>query len=281
MRKLVLLFILGFVRPALGLTDGDLSAVRFEQHPGAQISPSLTFRDENNRLFRLGDHFGKQPTVLVLGYYRCPMLCSFINDGVIETLQDLRFTAGRDFQVLNVSIDPSEDAHDAAAKKSQNLRRYGRPGAAEGWHCLVGDAPSIAELANAVGYRYAYDPGTRQFAHPSGIVVLTPDGKISRYLFGVKFDATELRDALVAARDGKSSSIISQVLLLCYHYNPITGKYGGLVLSILRIGGVATVLGLIGMVLAMAARDRRSRRFAAVSSKSAARPAPLSGAPYP
>ena len=237
------------------LTPGDLSRVTFEQHPGQQLSHDLVFRDENDRLFRLGNQFGKQPTILVLGYYRCPMLCTLINDGLIRALQELPLSVGRDFQVVDVSIDPTEKAAAAAAKKSEYLRQYGRSGAGDGWHFLVGDKPSITKLADTVGFRYAYDPEIQQYAHPSGIVVLTPEGRISRYIFGVKFDAKELGDALLAAKKGKSSSIISQVFLLCYHYNPITGKYGGLILSILRIGSVGFLAAIALWIFSMTRRS--------------------------
>ncbi len=239
--------------PALG--PNDLSRLTFDQHPGQQISPDLVFRDENNRPFRLGDHFSNQPTILVLGYYRCPMLCTMINDGLIGALQNLRESVGRDFQVIDLSIDPGDTAFAAAAKKALYLRRYGRGGAAEGWHCLVGDKNSIAQLANEVGFRYAYDPQIQQFAHPSGLIVLAPGGKISRYIFGVTFEPKAILDAIAAARRGDSGSILSQLVLLCYHYNPITGKYGGLILSILRIGSVGFVV-LIGWWVFTMARSR-------------------------
>jgi protein SCO1/2 len=250
---LILLF--GLVCSISALTPDDLSRVKFEQHPGRQISRDLVFRDENNRLFRLGDHFGRQPTILVLGYYRCPMLCMLINDGLIQALHELPSSAGKDFQVVDVSIDPMETATVAGAKKSEYLRQYGRPGAADGWHFLVGDEHSIRQLADEVGFRYAYDPQIRQYAHPSGVVVLTPEGKVSRYVFGVKFDPTELRDALITAKEGKSSSIVSQIFLLCYHYNPITGKYGGLILSILRIGSLGFLAAIAWWVFSMTRRS--------------------------
>ncbi|HEY4256737.1 MAG TPA: SCO family protein [Candidatus Udaeobacter sp.] len=257
MKRIILSFaaVIALVRPACALTPGDLSRVTFEQHPGVQVSGDLAFRDESDRLFQLGDHFGKQPTILVLGYYGCPMLCSLINDGLIQALQELPVSVGKDFQVIDVSIDPAEKAAVAAAKKSEYLRQYGRPGAADGWHFLVGDKPAIAQLADQVGFRYAYDPQIRQYAHPSGVVVLTRDGKISRYVFGVRFDAKELRDALVAAKDGKSSSIISQVFLLCYHYNPITGKYGGLILSILRFASLGFLAAIAWWIVSMSRRS--------------------------
>jgi protein SCO1/2 len=256
----IALLIFLFVRPISALTPGDLSRVTFEQHPGQQISRDLAFRDENNQSFRLGDHFGRQPTILVLGYYRCPMLCTAINDGLIGALQNLRESVGRDFNVIDLSIDPNETAITAATKKALYLRRYGRAGAAEGWHFLVGDERSIRQIANEVGFRYVYDPQIQQYAHPSGVIVLTPDGKISRYIFGVTFEPKELLDALEAARAGKSESVFSRLFLLCYHYNPITGKYGGLILSILRVSSVAVLLALIGFVTLMVGRDRRARR---------------------
>lgn len=250
---LILLF--AFARSICALTPGDLSRITFEQHPGVQVSGNLAFRDESDRLFRLGDSFGKQPTILVLGYYDCPMLCSLINDGLIQALQDLPLSVGKDFQVIEVSIDSAEKPASAAAKKSGYLRQYGRLGGADGWHFLVGDQPSIAQLADQVGFRYAYDPQIRQYAHPSGIVVLTSEGKISRYVFGVRFDAKELRGALVAAKDGKSSSIVSQVFLLCYHYNPITGKYGDLILSILRVASLGFLAAIAWWIFSMARRS--------------------------
>lgn len=234
------------VRPISALTPGDLSRVKFEQHPGQQISRDLVFQNENGRALQLGELFGNRPVILVLGYYRCPMLCTLINDGLINALENLRSNVGTDFDVIELSIDPDETAAAAAERKALYVRRYGRAGAAAGWHCLVGDAKAITQITDEVGYRYAYDPEIKQYAHPSGVIVLTPHGKISRYVFGVAFNSTELRDALAAAKEGKSGSVLSQIFLLCYHYNPITGKYGALILSILRIVSIGFV-GLVGL----------------------------------
>jgi protein SCO1 len=242
---IILFFCLGIVRATGSLTPADLSRVKFEQHPGRQVSRDLIFRDESGRTLKLGELLGERPMILVLGYYRCPMLCTMINDGLINALANLQANVGADFDVIEVSIDPTETPVAAAEKKRIYLRRYGRAGAADGWHCLVGDQESIAQIADEVGYRYAYDPKIRQYAHPSGVVVLAPGGKISRYVFGVTFNATELRDAIAAAKEGKSGSVLSQIFLLCYHYNPITGKYGHLILSILRVGSAGFV-GLFG-----------------------------------
>ena len=247
-------------RPARALTPGDLSRVRFEQHPGQQISRDLVFRDENGRALKLGGLFGKRPLILVPGYYRCPMLCTMINDGLINALENLRANVGADFDVVDLSIDPSEKPAAAAERKALYLRRYGRSGAAAGWHCLVGNEKSVTQIGDQLGYRYLYDPETKQYAHPSGVIVLTPEGKISRYVFGVTFNSTELRDAIVAAKEGKSGSVLSQLFLLCYHYSPITGKYGGLILLILRCASVLMLLAVIGFVALMLGRDRQGRR---------------------
>ncbi|PYK13612.1 MAG: SCO family protein [Verrucomicrobia bacterium] len=254
---LALVLICAFSAKTHALTPGDLSRVTFEQHPGVQISPDLNFRDENSTPFRLGDHFGKQPTILVLGYYRCPMLCSMINDGLIHALQELPLNVGRDFQIIEVSIDPAETGSAAVQKKSEYVREYGRPGAANNWHFLMGDERSIAQLANQAGFRYVHDSQTHEYAHPSGVMVLTPRGKISRYVFGVRLDARELRDALTAAKEEKSSSIISQVFLLCYHYNPITGRYGALILAILRVSSLGFVAAIAWWLFSMTRRSAK------------------------
>ena len=248
--------IVALVTPTHALTPGDLSRVTFEQHPGKQLSRDLIFRDENGQRFRFGDQATKQPTLLVPGYYRCPMLCPLINDGLIQALQELRMSVGRDFQVVDFSVDPGDTPEDAARKKSEYVRRYGRPDAPEGWRCVVGDQRSISRLADELGFRYAYDAETKQYAHPSGVIVLTPEAKISRYIFGATFDARELRDALVAARSGESTSTLSKLFLLCYHYNPITGKYGGLIMSITRIAGIATVLAIGFSIIYFTRRTR-------------------------
>ena len=270
---MTLILIFGLAGPVFALTPGDLSRVTFEQHPGRQLSRDLVFRDENGQPFHFGDQVGKQPTIVLPGYYRCPMLCPLINDGLIQVLQELRMSVGRDFQVVDFSIDPKDTPANAARKKSEYVRRYGRHDAATGWHFLVGDERSIAQLADELGYRYAYDPETKQYAHPSGIVVLTPEGKISRYIFGARFDARELRDALVAAKKGESTSTFSKLFLLCFHYNPITGKYGALIMSIVRVAGIMTVLAVIAFVVWMVGRDRRARRLRDAGDISADGPA--------
>ena len=243
---------------AYGLSADDLKQVGYDQHIGQPISPGLVFQESDKRAIELGNLFNRKPTLLVLGYYHCPMLCTLINDGMIEALQELRFNVGRDFNVINVSIDPHETPELAADKKKEYLTRYGRPGAADGWHFLTGDQASIAQLTKEAGFKYRFDPELQQYAHPSGFLVLTPSGKISRYFFGVNFQPKELRSALVAASNGQNGSLIKELILLCCQYNPITGKYGVLILTVLRATSLATVLLLAWWIVAMCRRAPRS-----------------------
>jgi len=245
---------------AAGLSQDDLKKITYDQHIGQPISPSLTFQDSNGQRVALGDLFNSKPTLLVLGYYHCPMLCTLINDGMIEALQELRFNVGRDFNIINLSIDSHETPTVAAAKKKEYLRRYGRPGAAQSWHFLTGNEQSIAQLANEAGFRYKLDPVSNEYAHPSGFIILTPEGRISRYFFGVNFNPKELRSAIIAASKGERGSVIKELILLCCQYNPITGKYGAAVLTVLRILGVGTVILLAGWIFWMSRRDGHRQR---------------------
>jgi protein SCO1 len=245
---------------AFALSPDELKRVGFDQHVGQQISRDLIFRDATGQLVSLGDYLEKKPTLLVLGYYHCPMLCTLINDGLIQSLQELRGDIGKEFNVVNVSIDPNENPSAAAAKKKEYLTRYGRPGAADGWSFLTGDRGAIAQLANETGFRFVYDPVSHEYAHPSGFILLMPGGEISRYFFGVNFNPKELREAIIAASHGERGSVITQLILLCYHYNPITGKYGALIMNVLRACGVATVLVVGVLIFFLVGRDRRARR---------------------
>ena len=232
---------------ATSLSDDELSQIRFEQKPGTMISSNLVFRDETGKAVRLGDYFGKRPIVLVAGYYGCPMLCSLVLNGAIDGFRGLKRDVGDGFDVIFVSIDPAETPALAAEKKDNYVHRYGR-GHADGWHFLTGDTNAIRALADQVGFRFAYDPVARQFAHPSGLMILTPGGQVTRYLDGVTFPSTELDKALQAADRGKITPAASESsLLLCFHYAPLHGKYGRLVMLIVRLGGLATmaVLGAI------------------------------------
>jgi len=244
------LLVLGVLRPvtAQTLADSQLKKISFTQKLGAQVSPDLQFRDESGKIVKLQDYFGRKPAILVLGYYHCPMLCSFVLNGMIGSLQDIKWEIGRQFDVINVSIDPHETVALAAAKKKSYVRRYGREDASPGWHFLTGDEPAIRQLADEVGFTYAYDAQVQEYAHPSGLIILTPQGKVSHYISGVIFSTKELNDALVDASASKVGSPIQQLFLLCFHYSPLTGKYGRLVMLGVRMSGIAVLL-LLGFCI--------------------------------
>ena len=235
------------------VSEETLKKISFDQKLGAHISLVLQFRDESGNLVRLGDYFGKKPVILVLGYYGCPMLCTFVLNGMIGSLQDIKWEIGNQFEVINVSIDPGETPALAAAKKKAYVRRYGRHDASSGWHFLTGEKPAIRRLAGEVGFGYAYDARIKQFAHPSGLVILTAQGKVSRYLSGVIYSTKELNDALVDASANKVGSPIQQLFMLCFHYSPITGKYGALIMYGVRATGILTLL-LLGRLIVVSIR---------------------------
>ena len=247
----IITLITGVNRSFGALSKEDFKQIAFDQHLGQQISRKLTFQDANGKIVALGDLLNTKPTLLVLGYYHCPMLCTIINDGLIEAMQELRFDVGRDFNVINVSIDPNENAKQAATKKKEYLTRYARRGSEAGWHFLTGDEPAIAELAREAGFHYKYDPESHEYAHPSGFLVLTPEGRISRYFFGVNFEPGKLRSAIIAASKGEKGSLIHQLVILCCRYNPISGKYGQLIMTVVRVSGVASVLILVWWIISM------------------------------
>jgi len=257
-----------FTANAQSLTENQLTDIRFDQKLGARISQNLSFRDESGKSVTLRDYFGQKPVVLVLGYYRCPMLCTLTFNGMVEGMNDMKWSIGDQFNVIHVSIDPNETPELAAAKKQNYVKQYGRAGAAAGWHFLTGKEPEIRQLADEVGFHYAYDASVKQYAHPSGLVILTPDGTVAKYFFGVKFPSSELYAALRDASQQKVGSPIERLVLLCFHYSPIKGKYGALVMEIIRILGAATLVAIAWLFVSMI---RRERKRAATSS--AANPA--------
>jgi protein SCO1/2 len=232
-----------------------LKQVGIEQHLDQQISPDLAFRDESGNAVRLGDYFGKKPAILSLVYYQCPMLCGEVLSGMTSALGMVNFDIGKEFDVITVSIDPREGPDLAIAKKNTFIQRYRRPGAEKGWHFLTGNQENITALAKAAGFGYEYDEATGQFAHATAIMVLTPEGRISRYLYGVEFPPKDLRLALVEASQHKIGGVVDQILLYCYHYNPATGKYGAIITNVLRIAGGITVLIVGAFVFVMLRRD--------------------------
>jgi protein SCO1/2 len=244
-----------------GLTPDLLRQVSFEQRLYAAIPLELTFRDDTGRQVRLGEYFHARPVILLLAYYRCPNLCTLVLNGLVRTLRALAFTAGTEFTVVTVSIDPRDTPALAAAKKAHYLQSYGRPTAATGWHFLTGDAAAIQQLTQAVGFQYAYDAAHDQFAHASGIVLLTSQGIVARYFYGVEFAPKDVRLGLVEAAAQRIGSPIDKLLLLCYHYDPQTGKYGLVIMRVIRLAGLATVLSLGVMVGVLFRRERgRSRQ---------------------
>jgi protein SCO1/2 len=238
-----------------------LRQVGFDQRLNEQVPLDLIFRDETGRAVKLGDYFTSKPVILVLAYYRCPMLCTEVLNGLVRTLLDVPFAMGKDYEVVTVSFDPRETPEMAAAKKRTYLERYGRPEAGQGWHFLTGEEDSIEKLTKAVGFRYTYDPINDQFAHASGILLLTPQGKISRYFFDINYSPRDVRLGLVEASANKIGSPVDQVLLFCFHYDPAQGKYGAAIMNFVRLGGVATLLGVGTLLGVLWRQERRERKL--------------------
>jgi len=239
----------GILSPPANVRPPGLKNVGIEQHLEEQIPPDLTFRDETGKTVRIGEYFGQRPMILNLVYYQCPMLCSEVLSGLESALRVLKFDVGKDFDVLTVSFDPKETPEIAAKSKAEYLKRYKRPGAEAGWHFLTGPQESIEALTKAAGFQYQYDPKTGQFAHTTAIMVLTPQGKIAQYYFGVEYAPKDLRLGLVQASSGKIGTVVDEVLLYCYHYDPTTGKYGAIISRILQLSAAATILILGGLLL--------------------------------
>jgi protein SCO1/2 len=217
------------------------------------------FKDETGQSVRLGQYFREKPVVLALVYYECPGLCDLILNGLSHAMQEISLNVGTDYDVVTVSFNPKETWQLAQAKKANYLEKYNRPGAKQGWHFLTGDQASIKTLADTVGFHYKYDPINNQFAHASAIMILTPEGKIARYFYGIEYKPRDFRLGLVEASANKIGSPADQVLLFCYHYDPTTGKYGMAITQVTRVLGTATVLLLGGFVFITLRRERRSQ----------------------
>jgi protein SCO1/2 len=233
-----------------------LRDVGFDQRLGDDLPLDVALRDESGREVRLGDYFGRRPVVLSLVYYECPMLCTLTLNGLVSALSVLSFQPGREFEIVTVSFDPKDTPAAAGAKKRAYLARYGRPGADAGWHFLTGSPESVERITRALGFRYAWDEQTRQFAHPSGLVVATPEGRLARYLYGVEYAPRDLQLAVTEASAGKVGGPVEQVLLFCYQYDPASGGYGLAIMRLVRLAGVLTVLALGGYVILMLRRER-------------------------
>lgn len=253
---LLFYFLLAANSSAQTLPRDYTKRVGYDQHPGRALPLDATFVDETGRPIRLGSLMGSRPTILVLAYYGCPNLCTIVLNGTLDSLRDLNRTAGTDFDVIVASFDPAEKAPLAAAKKAACVRRYGRPGSERGWHFLTAEPDAIHRLTEAVGYRYFYDDTSHQFAHPSGIVVVTPNGKISQYLMGVDFPPQDIGAALDHAAAEQIAPLSRALLLLCFCYDPATGKYSLAISRLFQIAGTLTVAGLAGMMYRMSRQPR-------------------------
>ena len=235
-----------------------LRDVRIEQKLDQQLPLDLVFRDENGNQVKLGQYFGTKPVLLSLVYYDCPMLCTQVLNAMITSFRVLPFQVGKEFDVVTVSFDPRETSALAAAKKTMYVNYMPekmRENAGKGWHFLTGDQENIARLTDAVGFRYHYDEATKQFAHASGIMLTTPQGKLSRYFYGIEYAPRDLRLGLIESSQNKIGSPVDQLLLYCYHYDPATGTYGARIMAVMRIAGVLTVLGIVAMMLLLKSRN--------------------------
>jgi protein SCO1/2 len=245
----------------VGLRD-----VGIEQKLDGQLPLDLVFRDEGGREVRIEEYFRGRPVILAPVYYECPMLCNQVLNGLTGSLKGLSFSAGDEFEVVAVSFDPRETPALAAAKKGSYVRRYGRPGADAGWHFLTGDQQSITRLTEAVGFRYRWDATTNQFAHASAVMVLTPRGRISRYFYGIDYAPSDLRLGLVEASEGRVGSPVDQLLLYCYHYDPVAGKYGAAVMNVLKLFSVVFLI-LVGALFVLLRRRNTRRAGAAAAAR--------------
>jgi protein SCO1/2 len=239
-----------------------LKGVTIEQRLNSQLPLDAVFRDENGQTVQLAKYFGKRPVVLALVYYECPMLCTQILNGVVRTAKSLTLTPGKDYDVLVISFDPAETPAMALAKKATYMKSFGRPETADGWHFLTGATPSIDSVTNAVGFHYKWDPSLKQYAHASAVYVLTPEGRLSKYFYGINYSPTDMRFGLVEASHNKIGTAVDQVLLFCSHFDPHTGKYTVTIFSVLRLAGAVTLLLLGGYVAIMLRRDKAKKKQA-------------------
>ncbi len=237
-----------------------MTRVGIDQNLDAQLPLDLEFRDEAGKTVRLGEYFGEKPVVLAFVYYGCPSLCTMVLNGMNQSFRTLSFDIGKEYEVVTVSFDPTETPQLAAEKKAAYLKQYGRPGGEQGWHFLTGDEANIKKLTQAAGFRYVWDEPTKQFAHGSAIMVATPQGRLSRYFYGLEYAPKDLRLGLIEASENRIGGFSDQVLLLCYAYNPMTGKYGFAIMRSLQVGGIATALALGSYIVTKLVRERRDAR---------------------
>lgn len=257
---LLLLVVIGLfaaATPAATQRPKILNDVGIDQKLDAQVPPDLVFHDEMGRDVRLGDYFGKRPIVLALVYYKCPALCTMVLNDLTKAMNSMKMNCGEQFDILTVSFNPNETPSLAREKKDQYIRAYRRPRAEEGWHFLTGPQASIDELTKTVGFRYAWDPKYQQYAHASGLIILTPEGKTARYFYGIDYAPSDLELSLAEASHGKETSVADQILLFCFHYDPTTGKYSLMVTRLVQAGGLLTLLILGCYILWSFLHDRK------------------------
>ena len=228
---------------------GILNEIGVDQKLDATVPLNLRFRDESGAEVELGSFFRGKPVILSLVYYECPMLCSMTLNGLVKSMRPLTFEPGADFDVVTVSFDPRETPQIAAAKKAAYVKDLDRSGAEKGWHFLTGSQDAIQQLTNSVGYRFKWDDQTEQWAHVSAIMVLTPDGRVSQYLYGIEFSPRDLRLSLVQASQNKIGTLVDRILLYCYHYEPETGKYGLVIMNAVRLAAIGTVCALAAFII--------------------------------
>jgi len=248
--------------PQQTLTPQELATVGFEQRLGSTLPLNTMLRDERGAAVRLGSYFGDRPVIMAFAYYECPNLCTVVLNALLESVRDLRSQAGREYEIVVVSINPADTPAKALAKKQMYATRYGRPGSERGWHFLTGDAVAIKAVTEAAGFRYIYDPASQQFAHASGILVATPGGAVSQYFQGIEYPAKEVSAALERASHQQVGTLAQRLLLLCFHYDPVTGRYSLLISRVLRIAGLGTVVALGVFIVRMSRAERRVTRKA-------------------
>jgi protein SCO1/2 len=237
-----------------------LQQVRFDQRPGQQVRLDTLFRDELGRQVRFGDYFGKRPVVLVLAYYKCPMLCDLVLNGLTGSLKALAFNPGREFDIVVASIAPKETPQLAAERKRLMLARFNRAGTEDGWHFLTGTQESISALTDDVGFRYVYDAQRDEYAHAAGITILTPQGQVSRYIFGIDFPPRDIRLALVESGAGKIGTVVDQAMLYCFHYDPVIGRYSAAAMRLLKVAAAVTVVLIVTMIFLLRRREPKTQQ---------------------
>src|SRR5437016_12344996 len=250
----------GNAGPAASAMPAALQDVGFSPPLNGPILLDVLFVDATGCSARSREYFGQKPVVLAFVYYRCPMLCDQVEQGVVGVLRMLSFNPGRDYQVVFVSFDSRETPEMAAEKKKKALAHFRRPEADSGWHFLTGSRESVEAATKAANFRFSFDAKNNLFAHASGVLLLTPDGRISRYFYGVEYPGRDMRLGLVDASAGKIGTPIDHVLLFCYHYDPTTAKYSASILRIIRLAGVLTILCLVGGILIARRREKLAAR---------------------